>query len=119
MGPPSAASASPSSRSLQYLCERLAQREAEYAKLDDKYIQREKFATSHEARLVDMQAQLTASCLDCETWCTANDDMLKNQTTERQALFNLCARALKLKTELKAPRVFNFDLADEVGDRNR
>lgn len=78
MGPTPADAASPSRGSLQYLCDRLAQCNAEFATLDDMYIHCEEFVTSHKTRLADMQAQLSASRLDCETLRAANNDLAKN-----------------------------------------
>lgn len=54
MGLTSAGTASPSHGSVQYAHECLAQYKTRFAKLDDKYVQREEFVTSLEAPLADM-----------------------------------------------------------------
>lgn len=69
--------------SLQYLRKRLAQRDAEFAELDDECIQREEFVSFFKARLLDVKYQLAASGLDCDALREANDDLLKSRVTER------------------------------------
>lgn len=81
MGPTSTVAASPSRGSLHYFRDRLAQRDSESAKLDDKYIHREEIVTSLEARLVDMESQLSVFRSDCDALQAANNDLVKNRGT--------------------------------------
>lgn len=74
MGPTSADVASFSLGSLQYSRDRLARRDAKFAKLVEKCIQRKEFVIFLEARLADMEAQLAPFRSDCDALQAANDD---------------------------------------------
>lgn len=80
---------SPSLGLLQYLRGRLAQRNAELVKLDDKYIQRDEFVTSLEARFADMDSQLAVSRSDCDPLHAANTDLLTNRGADQEELSTL------------------------------
>lgn len=108
--------ASPSRSLLQYLRERLAQCNAKFAKLDDKYFQREEFVISLGARLSDVKFQLAASRLDIDTLRAANDDLLESRGTDREELPTLCTRVLELRSDFQAPRASPYNLADVVHD---
>lgn len=110
--------ASPSCGSLQYLQKRLAQRDAEFVKLNNEYIQREKFATFLKGRLSHMESQLAASRSDCDALRVANGDLLKSQETGREELSILRALVSELEADLQAPRASPFDLADAVRDQD-
>lgn len=118
MDPTSTDAAFPTLCSLQYLFERLSQRDGEFAKLDDKYIQREEIVTSLEARLVYIEFLLATSRLDCNTLRAANVDMLKSRGPDREELSTQCARVLELEADFQAPRAPHFDVTDVARDRD-
>lgn len=118
MGPNIADSASPLRGSLQYLRDGLAQCDAELAKLDDKYIQREKLVTSLEVCLTDMESQYATFLSNCDVLRAANDDLLRSRGTDLERLFILRSRALELETVLQALRGPPSDLSDAVRDRD-
>lgn len=118
MGLTTADTASPSRGSLHYLHEQLPQRDAKFAKLNDKYIQRKEFVTSLKARLAGMKSQFAASRSDFDVLQAANDDLLKNRGTDRKELSTLRSQVFQLETELQAFRALPSDLADAVLDRD-
>lgn len=105
---------SPSCGLLQYLSDRLAQRDVEFAKLDDEYIQHDELATSLEACMADKESQLIASCFNCNVGQAANDDMLKSRGNGREELSTLDARSLGRRAELQAPHSSHSNLADAI-----
>lgn len=84
--------------------------------MDDGYIQRKNFPNSFEVHFADLQAQLTASRLDCKTSRAANDDVTKNRDADRKELSTLRAWIFELKAGPEASRAYPFDDATAIRD---
>lgn len=93
--------------------------EAEFAIINEKYIQREEFVTSIEAHLADMQAQLFASRTDCKTLRAANNSPTKIRDADQKKLLTFRAHDRNLVAEPKAARAPPAELASTVRDRYR
>lgn len=104
---------------LQYVFNYLAQREGEFVKSDDRYIQHEKIVISLKFCLADMPNQYTLFCLDYDALCAANDDLLNTCDANQQPLPTLLARALELESRLKAPRPPLSDPTNAAHDQDR
>lgn len=119
MGSTFAVAASPSRGSFLFIFKRLNQRDAMFARLGGKYVQREKFVTLLEVCIADMQSQRITSCSVCDALRAANDNQLKTQDINKHDLSTFLVRVFKLEAKLKAPRTPPSGRADAVRDRAR